>query len=455
MSVKIAFMQLSSCCGCVVSLLDANLGLIPILPKLDIVYWPTVVDFKLDSLKAREDGEIDFGFFEGAPRTKQDTANVKLMREKCKFLILFGTCACLGNVTGLANNWPIEELVKRKFIEAESITTENPKVPSEHVPGFEDVVRGVDNIVNVDAYFAGCPPKTELIVGVLNLLLNKTPFPTQELPYCSDCSLNDSGCLLDEGTLCFGPITSKGCTQKCPDKEVPCVGCFGPSTTVSSRTEKLSEISNNLENLDSQNNKIVREFFSLFLDLPLMGSFIPVGPILPDMPPKSEEIVENIVKFLRKFIVLKVLKLTSDFHEMSNLCDACSRVRGRLQMTRVKRDYEGLPNEEDCLLEQGYICLGPITIASCGGSCIKVNVPCAGCSGPTKLGFFPPGWFLTKYFVDTVIDNFNIGISKKELLTQIKDHIGTFERFTLVRNTMYRGGFKGKITGLEWLENKK
>jgi len=53
MPIKVAFMQLSSCWGCHQSLLNAHLGLLPILPALDIVYWPAVVDFKLESLVER------------------------------------------------------------------------------------------------------------------------------------------------------------------------------------------------------------------------------------------------------------------------------------------------------------------------------------------------------------------------------------------------------------------
>ena len=84
MPIPVAFMQLSSCWGCHQSLLNAHLGLLPILPQLDIVYWPAVVDMKHASLEGRKDGTIVVGFIEGVARTKQDTENAKLMRKKCK-----------------------------------------------------------------------------------------------------------------------------------------------------------------------------------------------------------------------------------------------------------------------------------------------------------------------------------------------------------------------------------
>ncbi|GAI72371.1 unnamed protein product, partial [marine sediment metagenome] len=112
MPVSVAFMQLSSCWGCHQSLLNAHLGLLNILPNLDIVYWPAVVDFKYDSLVARKDGSIVVGFLEGVARTKQDTANIKLMRKKCSIIVAFGTCACYGSVAGLANLFDKDELTK-------------------------------------------------------------------------------------------------------------------------------------------------------------------------------------------------------------------------------------------------------------------------------------------------------------------------------------------------------
>ena len=134
MPVKVAFMQLSSCWGCHQSLLNAHLGLLPILPHLDIVYWPAVVDFKHESLVERPDGDIVVGFIEGVARTKEDTENCKLMRKKCAVIVAVGACACYGSVHGLANLWDKEDLIKRKFMETESITDAEPKEPTENVP---------------------------------------------------------------------------------------------------------------------------------------------------------------------------------------------------------------------------------------------------------------------------------------------------------------------------------
>jgi F420-non-reducing hydrogenase small subunit len=428
--VKVAFWQNSDCWGCHQSLIDLHLSLLPVLPALEIVYWPAVVDFKYDSLVAREPGEIVVGFIEGSVRTKQDKEGVKLMREKCAIIIAFGTCACYGNVHGLANQWDISECIDRKYNTVESKVSGGGE-PTQHVPGFEPKIVNVDEIIKVDAYMAGCPPKSEQIFSAIGFLLGQKAFPMNDLAFCNECSLNESGCLLDEGKLCFGPITSIGCTMKCPNVGNPCVGCMGPSKTVSARAAKLNDMTKNLASVSSGDKKTTFEFLSLFLNVPLMAGFDLAADILKqvkkrgapetplaNLPSDTEAIASNILGYLRD---------NRDFTEISTVCDTCDRVIGsKSTMTKVKRDYEGLPNMEDCLIEQGYICLGPVTKAGCGGLCIRVNAPCSGCYGQTEWGVNQ-----ANRFADTVLKGFNVSISKEELLAQVKDPVGIFEKFTL------------------------
>ncbi|MFX1310656.1 MAG: hypothetical protein ACFE8C_13220 [Promethearchaeota archaeon] len=439
MAVKVAFLQNSDCWGCHQSLLNLHLNLLNVLPALEIVYWPAVVDFKYESLKARADGEILVGFVEGSLRTNHDIDQTKLLRQKCALIVAFGSCSCYGNVHGLANQWSKENLVKRKFSEVESIADGSGGEPTVNTPGFTDKIVPVDDIIKVDAYMAGCPPKPEAIASAVVFLLGQKPFPMNDLAFCNDCSIKDN-CLLDKGTLCFGPITSIGCSLKCTSEGKPCVGCFGPAKTVDSRADRLNNMANNLGTLSSGDKKSLYEFLPLFLNVPLMAGFDLAGDILKqikkrgapetplaNLPPTTEEIAGKLMSYLRD---------NRDFTEISNVCDTCPRIIGsKSTMTRVKRDYEGLPNMDDCFIEQGYICAGPITRAGCGGMCIKVNAPCTGCFGQSEWGVNQ-----AERFADTVLKGFNVSLSKDELLSQVKDHLGTFEKFTLAANRTYKGG---------------
>lgn len=69
------------------------------------------------------------------------------------------------------------------------------------------------------------------------------------------------------------------------------------------------------------------------------------------------------------------------------VCDVCKRNpanedQQRMFVDRAFRTVDGQPDEDKCLLQQGYICFGPFTQGDCGGSCLKVNIPCRGCGGP-------------------------------------------------------------------------
>jgi F420-non-reducing hydrogenase small subunit len=79
-----------------------------------------------------------------------------------------------------------------------------------------------------------------------------------------------------------------------------------------------------------------------------------------------------------------------------SVCDTCpTRREGKGEVTSVKRfltnaEFKpGAPIDEmRCLLEQGYMCLGPVTAAGCAKrgapSCISARVPCRGCFGPVR-----------------------------------------------------------------------
>ena len=81
-----------------------------------------------------------------------------------------------------------------------------------------------------------------------------------------------------------------------------------------------------------------------------------------------------------------------------SVCDTCPTKReGKGDITEVKRfvvnaDYKADQPIDDmrCLLEQGFMCMGPVTAAGCAKtgapSCISARVPCRGCFGPVLKG---------------------------------------------------------------------
>jgi F420-non-reducing hydrogenase small subunit len=451
MPVKVAFMQLSSCWGCHQSLLNAHLGLLPILPELDIVYWPAVVDFKHASLVERPDGDIVVGFIEGVARTKQDTENVKLMRKKCAVIVAIGACACYGSVKGLANLYDIEDLIKRKFMETEAITDENPKEPTEHVPGFEDYIINVKDIIDVDMFIPGCPPTTENIIAAVSYLLTLVGEGPANLnknsSVCEKCELYKKGCFLDQKMLCYGPITAAGCEEMCPNNGDICYGCFRPTTKPSNKAKQLKELIDDILALTLEQGASLQHFLDLYLGVSNITNFYfrgdliqrlayeperfatkeVEGRVILDVAPTGNAIMDEIIGR-----ALYLLKDDPSFKFSSKtVCSHCEREVADKVPTDLKRDYQGLPTMDKCFLEQGYICLGPVTQAGCGTICPnKANAPCLGCYGP-PVGVKEQGAKFISALGSLCADK-----DPKEVMKFIKDPAGLFNRFTLADSTL-------------------
>jgi F420-non-reducing hydrogenase small subunit len=254
---SVVFVQLSSCWGCHQSLIDLYEKLVDVLPALDIKYWPAVVDFKEKDLESLKDKSVDVGFVEGVCRTSNDVHLLKLARTKANLLISYGTCSTYGGVYSLANLSTREELMRRKYLEAESLV--NPAIPTGSLPEITTSVRKNDEIVKFDLYLFGCPPISDNIADAVTALIQGKPVKTYIKTVCDECERNKEEkkdvmkykrrfdgkpdlvkCLLNQGYLCLGPGTREGCGAQCPTKaNLPCDGCYGPPDGVIDQGAKL------------------------------------------------------------------------------------------------------------------------------------------------------------------------------------------------------------------------
>ena len=64
----------------------------------------------------------------------------------------------------------------------------------------------------------------------------------------------------------------------------------------------------------------------------------------------------------------------------------------------------------DCLLNKGIFCLGPITTAGCGAACPTNNVPCDGCFGP----YYDANY---ESYIKLLLEK---GFSKEEIIRKIR-----------------------------------
>ncbi len=116
-------------------------------------------------------------------------------------------------------------------------------------------------------------------------------------------------------------------------------------------------------------------------------------------------------------------------------CDECPRTREEKKITRIVRLHEVIPDPEQCLLDQGILCMGPATRSGCGGLCVAVGVPCRGCYGPPPNS--PDQGTKMVAALASVIDTRDPE-QVEEILDEIPDPIGTFYRFSLATASLGR-----------------
>ena len=268
---KLALYWAAACGGCDVAVLDTNEKILDIANLCDIVFWPIAADFKYHHVRALADKSIDLCLFNGAIRSTEQEEIAKLLRQKSKVLIAFGSCACFGGIPGLANFTTRADILQRVYIEAPSNSNETKTVPQlkTNVPEGEldlpelfETVQTLAQVVPVEYFVPGCPPPVDLILKLVDL------YATGKLPpvgavvasdktCCDECDRvkeekkvtkfyrpheiipDPKKCLLEQGIICCGPATRGGCGMRCVKANMPCRGCFGPPAGVTDQGAKM------------------------------------------------------------------------------------------------------------------------------------------------------------------------------------------------------------------------
>ncbi|MBU0483820.1 MAG: NADH:ubiquinone oxidoreductase [Proteobacteria bacterium] len=127
----------------------------------------------------------------------------------------------------------------------------------------------------------------------------------------------------------------------------------------------------------------------------------------------------------------------------STVCVECRREKTDKKINRFFRNYEIIPSETECLLEQGLLCLGIATRQGCGGLCPEVNMPCTGCYGP-PAGRSDQGARMTAALGSILDLGDTKGINESELLARIEQALGTIPDPV---GTFYKYSLAGSIPG--------
>jgi F420-non-reducing hydrogenase small subunit len=109
------------------------------------------------------------------------------------------------------------------------------------------------------------------------------------------------------------------------------------------------------------------------------------------------------------------------------VCDECDRPKRGTKVKRFVRRHEIITQPEQCLLEQGVVCMGPATRSGCGARCMTASMPCTGCYGPVE-GCVDQGAAMIAALGSVLESEEEDGIA--EALEGIPDPAGTFYCFT-------------------------
>jgi len=162
---------MDGCSGCHMSFLDIDERLLDIAPLIDLVYSPLV-----DTKEFPED--VDVVIIEGAVSNTEDLEKLYKVRSRSKILVAMGDCAVTSNVPGMRNQFTVEEVENRAYIENAQF---NQQIPMQVIPPLLPKTRPVHEYVKVDVFVPGCPPSAETIFFVLSeLLAGRLPDLTQK-----------------------------------------------------------------------------------------------------------------------------------------------------------------------------------------------------------------------------------------------------------------------------------
>ncbi len=169
-----------------------------------------------------------------------------------------------------------------------------------------------------------------------------------------------------------------------------------------------------------------------------LDQVVEVDYYIPGCPPTPELIKEAIMAVLEDRLPEKGTVLA----ESKALCHTCPLKDSKPETIRIKkfkRLYEFEWDPSRCFLEQGIVCLGPVTRGGCNARCIGANMPCRGCFGP--VGNVMDQGAKAASFLASLIDSTDEE-ELQRITASIPDPAGLFYRYSLASSML-----RGKVTG--------
>jgi sulfhydrogenase subunit delta len=204
---KVGFFDFACCEGCQLQIANMGEDVLDVLGSIDVVEWREVMSEKWNK-------DLDVAIIEGSITNQHAVKRIEEIRKKAKVLIAYGSCATIGGVNGMKNNFSLDDI--RKYVYGDGYQF----FPTE-------TTKAVHQVVSVDYFVNGCPVYIPEFVTVLKAVLQGIPYYVPDYPVCVECKLNENVCMYERNVTCLGPITKAGCNSWCINNGNICYGCRG------------------------------------------------------------------------------------------------------------------------------------------------------------------------------------------------------------------------------------
>ena len=205
---RVAFFSFASCEGCQLQVLSVEDRLLDLLGQVEIVNFREAIDDR------RDDYEI--AFVEGSIVKPGDVEELLAIRERARILVALGACACQGGVNAIRNRLPVATVADLVYGgRRDGVFAALPEATPLHA------------LVTVDYRVPGCPIDREEFLETVRSLLAGTIPSLPPHAVCLECTLRETGCLLERGLPCLGSVARAGCRAVCPAWGAPCEACRG------------------------------------------------------------------------------------------------------------------------------------------------------------------------------------------------------------------------------------
>jgi len=171
---KVATTSLAGCFGCHMSVLDIDERILQLIELVDFDKSP------IDDLK-QFTGRCAIGLVEGGCANEENVEVLREFRKHCDILIALGECAIMGDIPAMRNMVPLRECLEEAYLKGPTVHNPEGRIPNDpELPLLLDKVYPCNEVVKIDYYLPGCPPRADLIWQALTALLENKPL---QLPY--------------------------------------------------------------------------------------------------------------------------------------------------------------------------------------------------------------------------------------------------------------------------------